>query len=254
MTFFFFLFVHLQDGESYVCASSEPFKKLDYQKCSDRGPMQQRSRITSGKVSICREASMISGLDHWRERRLKNQANNNAAEVAAAAAATAAYSNNSGGSSSSNTASERDNNSPRSGVGQLVGASGWSADVQIKPRLITVIRNGSRPRKAVRMLLNKKTAHSYEQVLADITEQIRPDSGVVRKVFTLDGRQVASLADFFGADLVFFAYGNEKYSHDDLDLTSNGKRTHTHNTNFTLTLLQFNSLSSHAFVFSSSLH
>ena len=34
----------------------------------------------------------------------------------------------------------------------------------MKPRLITVIRNGSRPRKAVRILLNKKTAHSFEQV------------------------------------------------------------------------------------------
>lgn len=29
--------------------------------------------------------------------------------------------------------------------------------------------------------------------MADITEQVRPDSGAVRKLFTLDGRQVTPL-------------------------------------------------------------
>ena len=153
----------LQDGESYVCASSDAFKKLEYHKCgADQGPKQQ-ARITSGKVIICREAPMISGLDHWKERRRKNQANNN------------------GGVATSNGES-----SPRSN-----NETQWTE--QMKPRLITIIRNGCRPRKAVRMLLNKKTAHSYEQVLTDITEQIRPDSGVVRKLFTLDGRQVSEV-------------------------------------------------------------
>ncbi len=60
----------------------------------------------------------------------------------------------------------------------------------IKPKLITVVRNGTKPRKAVRILLNKKTAHCFDQVLTDITDAIKLDSGAVRKVFTLDGRQV----------------------------------------------------------------
>ena len=75
---------------------------------------------------------MISGLDHWKETRRKNQANNN-----------------SGSGSGSAT-----NGDP--------AGSRWAE--YIKPRLITIIRNGSRPRKAVRLLLNKKTAHSYERV------------------------------------------------------------------------------------------
>jgi len=174
----------LVDSDSYVCASNDQFKKLDYSKCADVS--QQRSRISNAQGTICREASMISGLDHWKERRRKNQANNN----------------------SSNNATNGTDSSPR-----------WAE--YMKPRLITIIRNGSRPRKAVRLLLNKKTAHSYERVLSDITEAIRPDSGTVRKLFTLDGRQVACLADFFGPDFVFIAYGNEKFSHDDFDLTTN---------------------------------
>ncbi len=36
-------------------------------------------------------------------------------------------------------------------------------------------------------------------------------------------QQVTNLADFFGPDFIFIAYGNEKFSHDDFDLTSNGE-------------------------------
>uniref|UniRef100_A0A4W5PD28 Doublecortin like kinase 1 n=1 Tax=Hucho hucho TaxID=62062 RepID=A0A4W5PD28_9TELE len=61
----------------------------------------------------------------------------------------------------------------------------------IRPKLVTVVRSGVKPRKAVRILLNKKTAHSYEQVLTDITEAVKLDSGVVKRIYTLDGKQVS---------------------------------------------------------------
>lgn len=60
----------------------------------------------------------------------------------------------------------------------------------IRPKLVTVVRSGVKPRKAVRILLNKKTAHSYEQVLTDITDAIKLDSGVVKKIYTLEGKLV----------------------------------------------------------------
>ena len=60
----------------------------------------------------------------------------------------------------------------------------------IHPKLITVIRSGTRPRRLIRMLLNKKTAHSYEQVLQELSRAVKLDSGVVRKIFTVEGRQV----------------------------------------------------------------
>ncbi|XP_054248419.1 serine/threonine-protein kinase DCLK2 isoform X3 [Indicator indicator] len=90
----------------------------------------------------------------------------------------------------------------------------------IKPKLVTVIRSGVKPRKAVRILLNKKTAHSFEQVLTDITEAIKLDSGVVKRLCTLDGKQVTCLQDFFGDDDVFIACGPEKfrYAQDDFVL------------------------------------
>uniref|UniRef100_A0A671TS95 Serine/threonine-protein kinase DCLK2 n=1 Tax=Sparus aurata TaxID=8175 RepID=A0A671TS95_SPAAU len=91
----------------------------------------------------------------------------------------------------------------------------------IKPKLVTVIRSGVKPRKAVRILLNKKTAHSFDQVLADITEAIKLDSGAVKRLYTLDGKQLTCLQDFFGDDDVFMACGPEKfrYAQDDFVLT-----------------------------------
>jgi len=61
----------------------------------------------------------------------------------------------------------------------------------IKPRLITVIRSGSRPRRAVRVLLNRKTARSFDQVLTGITDAVKLDCGAVKKLFSLDGKQVS---------------------------------------------------------------
>lgn len=76
----------------------------------------------------------------------------------------------------------------------MMGSSSLSNDSPkdfIRPKLVTVIRNGIRPRKAVRILLNRRTARSLEQVLSDITHAIKLDTGAVRKVYTLDGRQVS---------------------------------------------------------------
>jgi len=75
-----------------------------------------------------------------------------------------------------------------------VGGGGQTMDEDrdyIIPKLVTVIRNGSRPRKAVRILLNKKTAHSFDQVLSEITEAVKLDSGAVKKIFTITGQQAS---------------------------------------------------------------
>ncbi len=67
----------------------------------------------------------------------------------------------------------------------------------IRPKLVTIIRSGVKPRKAVRILLNKKTAHSFEQVLMDITDAIKLDSGAVKRLYTVDGKMVGTVAVSF---------------------------------------------------------
>ncbi|XP_046404939.1 uncharacterized protein LOC124170267 isoform X2 [Ischnura elegans] len=91
--------------------------------------------------------------------------------------------------------------------------------VVVRPRVVTVIRNGSsRPRKVVRLLLNRRTAPCFNSALSALTHAIKLDSGAVRKVFTLDGTPVTCLEDFFREDDIFVAYGSERYSRDDFDL------------------------------------
>uniref|UniRef100_A0ABI7YN63 non-specific serine/threonine protein kinase n=1 Tax=Felis catus TaxID=9685 RepID=A0ABI7YN63_FELCA len=146
----------LLEGESYVCASNEPFRKVDYTKNIN---------------------------PNWSV-------------------------NIKGGTSRALAA-------PPSVKSEVKESKDF-----IKPKLVTVIRSGVKPRKAVRILLNKKTAHSFEQVLTDITEAIKLDSGVVKRLCTLDGKQVTCLQDFFGDDDVFIACGPEKfrYAQDDFVL------------------------------------
>jgi len=89
--------------------------------------------------------------------------------------------------------------------------------VNIKPRIITVLRSGCRPRKALRVLLNSRNTKSLDMVLADLTNIVKLDSGAVRKIFTLSGTPVSSLVDLQEEE-VFIAYGVDKSSPDDFDL------------------------------------
>lgn len=83
---------------------------------------------------------------------------------------------------------------PSLGSAKAGGPEGRELKDFIRPKLVTVVRSGVKPRKAVRILLNKKTAHSYEQVLTDITDAIKLDSGVVKKIYTLEGKLVCGFA------------------------------------------------------------
>ncbi|KAF7205801.1 neuronal migration protein doublecortin [Nothobranchius furzeri] len=151
----------LEEGESYVCASENFYKKVDYTKNVN---------------------------PNWSVNVKASASQKNMQSLAAKAAG-----------------------DPREGKDF------------VRPKLVTVMRSGVKPRKAVRVLLNKKTAHSFEQVLTDITEAIKLESGVVKKIYTLDGKQVTCLQDFFGDDDVFIACGPEKfrYAQDDFSLDEN---------------------------------
>lgn len=128
-------------GECYVCASNEPYRKVDYTKIS----VPSWKPGAGGSVGSIR-STVSTGV------------------------------------SASTGVSSRE---------RPEGREGRDSKEFIKPKLVTVIRSGVKPRKAVRILLNKKTAHSFDQVLADITEAIKLDSGAVKRLYTLDGKQVS---------------------------------------------------------------
>lgn len=90
--------------------------------------------------------------------------------------------------------------------------------LNIRPKIIFVVRSGTRPRKIIRMLLNKRNSPSFEHVLSLITDSIKLDTGAVRKVYVSSGCQITQLEQFFEPDDLFFAYGSERVSQDDLKL------------------------------------
>uniref|UniRef100_A0A3B3BZY3 Doublecortin-like kinase 1a n=1 Tax=Oryzias melastigma TaxID=30732 RepID=A0A3B3BZY3_ORYME len=156
----------LVEGGSYVCSSTEAYKKLDYAKnVNPNWSVNVKASSTSSRGPPSLSSSKTGGAPDGRE-----------------------------------------------------------CKDFIRPKLVTVVRSGVKPRKAVRILLNKKTAHSYEQVLTDITDAIKLDSGVVKKIYTLEGKLVSCLQDFFGDEDIFVACGPEKFRYqDDLMLDENSK-------------------------------
>ncbi|XP_077270260.1 serine/threonine-protein kinase zyg-8 isoform X2 [Temnothorax americanus] len=88
----------------------------------------------------------------------------------------------------------------------------------VKARIVTLIRHGTKPRKVVRLLLNKRNAPSLEHAMEAITEAVKLDTGAVRKVYALSGQQVTSLEQFFENDDIFVAYGPEKSVQEDFEL------------------------------------
>lgn len=65
-----------------------------------------------------------------------------------------------------------------------------SKDV-VRPRIVILIRNGVRPRRVLRLLLNKRNSPSFEHALSTITDAVKLDTGAVRKVFNSTGLQVS---------------------------------------------------------------
>ncbi|XP_074094742.1 uncharacterized protein LOC141524614 [Cotesia typhae] len=88
----------------------------------------------------------------------------------------------------------------------------------VRARIITLIRHGSKPRKVLRLLINKRNAASLEHVLEAITQTVKLDCGVVKRVYTLSGKLVISLEQFFEDEEVFLAYGSEKSTQEDFEL------------------------------------
>ncbi|XP_041100855.1 serine/threonine-protein kinase DCLK3-like isoform X2 [Polyodon spathula] len=89
-----------------------------------------------------------------------------------------------------------------------------SEDSPVRPRIVTVVRPGGRrhPRK-ITILLNRRSVQTFEQLIADISEALgfpRWKNDRVKKLFSLKGREIRSVSDFFRADDVFVAAGREK--------------------------------------------
>jgi len=88
----------------------------------------------------------------------------------------------------------------------------------IKPKLITVINHGPKPREVIKLLLNKKTVHSFDQVLTNIQEKFKTNFGPLRKIYSLSCKPILLLQDFFNDEDIFITFTCDKTAKQDFDL------------------------------------
>ncbi|XP_064025772.1 serine/threonine-protein kinase DCLK3 [Pogoniulus pusillus] len=97
--------------------------------------------------------------------------------------------------------------SPRHGFHSL-----HSEHSPAKPRVVTVVKPGGRTLRRITLLLNRRSIQSFEQLLGDISEALgfpRWKNDRVRKLYSLRGREIQSLSDFFREGDAFIAMGRE---------------------------------------------
>ncbi|XP_074055200.1 serine/threonine-protein kinase DCLK3 [Macrotis lagotis] len=97
--------------------------------------------------------------------------------------------------------------SPQSGF-QAVHAENSS----MKPRVVTVVKPGGPPLRKITLLLNRRSVQTFEQLVADISEALgfpRWKNDRVRKLYSLKGKEVKSVSDFFREGDAFIATGRE---------------------------------------------
>lgn len=93
-----------------------------------------------------------------------------------------------------------------------------SEHVPLKPKVVTIVRNGARPRNNVKILLNRRSVQSYDQLMSDIAEAFGPKykNNRLKKLFTVKGREVHGISDFFRDDDVFIGVGNDSLTEGDI--------------------------------------
>ena len=106
-------------------------------------------------------------------------------------------------------------NTPRNPAGLLGGPT---EAVPLKPKVVSIVRNGQRPRANVKLLLNRRSVQSFEQLMSDISEAFGPKwkNNRVLKLYTTHGKEVRGVADFFREDDCFIAVGNERLTEHDV--------------------------------------
>ncbi|XP_069469298.1 serine/threonine-protein kinase DCLK3 isoform X2 [Ambystoma mexicanum] len=96
-----------------------------------------------------------------------------------------------------------------------------SENSPVKPRIVTVVKPGNCAVRKITLLLNRRSVQTFEQLIADISEALglpRWKNDHVRKLFSLKGKEVGSISDFFRGDDVFIAVGQEQLTMKNIEM------------------------------------
>ncbi|XP_038058327.1 serine/threonine-protein kinase DCLK1-like isoform X2 [Patiria miniata] len=185
---------NLLDGESYVCASFEKFKKLEY------GAKHSTPDWSTG------HASKHSQLQSDLYGRFSYSYPSTGKYAAAYARSPAGGSDSlkkggSGPVSFSFPGVKRPPLSHREREPVSKSTGSLHPDLSpSKPKLCKIVKAGPKPRQSVSLLLNKRSVQSYEMLVQDISDAFglpKYKNHRIRKLYTVQGKEVKGVADFF---------------------------------------------------------
>ena len=93
-----------------------------------------------------------------------------------------------------------------------------STDTYRRPKVITIYRGGGKPQSHVKILINRQSLQTYDQLLKDISDAFgsKWTGNKVQKLYSLKGREIHGVSDFHREDDVFIAVGNEDLGVNDI--------------------------------------
>lgn len=191
----------LSDGENYVCAGFEGFKTIKYGK-AELEPWSVGLRKTRPHNHEFGETESNFGATQGAYGRTRGMYGSNAFHPGRFFHGTQPHRRWAGtfGHANKNTYLPNADNIP------------------LKPKVVTIVRNGHKPRNNVKILLNRRSVQSFEQLMADISEAFGPKykNNKVKKLFSIRGREVQGISDFFRDDDVFIGVGGESLTETDI--------------------------------------
>ncbi|CAF1571390.1 unnamed protein product, partial [Adineta ricciae] len=206
----------IKDGASYVCASFEPFQRIDYATISV-------PRLTFNIEQLRHPTHEVQPSHRLNIRHLPTLPNAKPAPLSTSPT-------NSNVNSTVNRFPANNllqsispsitNSNQQTQKKILFKSTRYSYDgTQNKSRQITIVKQGSeKPHKSITIFVSRRTVQSYEQLLSDVSESFgyqKNRADKIRRLFTLKGKQVNGINDIFREDDVFVASTNSA----DLSLT-----------------------------------
>lgn len=207
----------LEHLKTYVCGSSGPFKRMDYEKV--KNPDWKTTKIVRTSDA---GASSVFNFTNFPLSPFNPNASLSASLSASSQTQTASMTEN-----GLDLSARQRRRSQRQRLSRLTSISEPPLNATFptphrvhrvelfptpsKPLALTIIRNAPPPREQTILYINKNSLQSWEEVKLLISENLKTVNGCLR-LFSLEGEEVESLSQLWGAGSTLIAAGNEKFN------------------------------------------
>jgi hypothetical protein len=215
----------LEHQKVYVCASTEPFKKIDYKRVKNPDWKTSRSRpsettlpsvfsksfpgdlntsfastVNSNPGGVREDISLDSNISRNTGRRIyRTRRPSRPMRLSSITEVDAPF------LSATSTATTTTN------VAQSHPLSPTTSTSNTKPTAITVYQNGPPPRHSVMVYLKREAVQSWEEAKKLIGENLPISPGGCMRLYRPDGEEVQSLSQLWRAGNLLIAAGKEKF-------------------------------------------